>query len=97
MNLLAVVVDLASAERDHGAFHGLFLSGIRNDDAALFDFFFFHGLDQNAVAEGLNVQCHSVFFSLMYTVIRMNPAALAAGKVESYALRTRFAQAESGK
>ena len=50
-----LVVGLAGAERDDDAFHGFFLGGIRNDDAALFDFLLFDSFHEETVAEGFNV------------------------------------------
>src|SRR5437899_2000629 len=42
------------------AFLGFFLGGIGNDDAALLDFLLFDRLNEEAVSEGFDVQCHSL-------------------------------------
>jgi hypothetical protein len=61
-NFLSVVVGLAGAESDDDAFGGLFLGGIGNDDAALFDFFFLGRFDKNPVAERFDVNGPSYDF-----------------------------------
>jgi hypothetical protein len=55
---LAVVITLAGAEGNDFAFLGLFLGGVRNDDAAFFYFRLFERLDEDAIPEGTNVNCH---------------------------------------
>ena len=54
-DFLPVVVGFAGAEGDDDAFLRFFLGGIGNDDPALLDFFFFDRLDQDAVADRLDV------------------------------------------
>src|ERR1017187_827994 len=65
-NFLSVVVGLAGAEGDDDAFLRLFLGGIGNDDAALFGFLLFDRFHEDAVADRLDVQCHSLFSLLLF-------------------------------
>ena len=48
---LPSVIHLAGAEGDDFAFLRLFFGGIGNDDAALFDFFLFDRLHEDAITE----------------------------------------------
>jgi hypothetical protein len=65
-DFLAFVVGFARAERDDDAFLGLFLGGIGDDDAALFGFLLFDGLNEETISEGFDVQCHS--FSVWFVL-----------------------------
>ena len=63
LDYLAVVIAFAGAEGDDFAFLRLFFGGIRNDDAAFFDFLLFERLHEDAISEGSNVNCHIVLFT----------------------------------
>src|SRR5579863_5100650 len=67
-NFLAVLVSFAGAEHADDAFLGLFFGSIGDDDAALFNFFFFGWLDQDAVAQRFDVECHIMFYCVMLCV-----------------------------
>src|SRR5579859_7861207 len=54
-DFFAVVIGLAGAQRNDDAFHGFFLGGIRNDDAALFGFLLFDGFHEETIAERFDV------------------------------------------
>jgi hypothetical protein len=55
---LAVFITLAGAEGNDFAFLRFFLGGIRDDDAAFLHFRFFERLNEDAIPEGTNVNCH---------------------------------------
>jgi hypothetical protein len=55
---LAVVITLSGAEGDNFAFLRFFLGGIRDDNAAFLHFRFFERLNEHAIPEGTNVNCH---------------------------------------
>src|SRR5512142_825723 len=58
-NLFAVVSGFPGAERDHPAFHWLFLGDVRNNDPALLFLVLFNSFNEDPVTEGSNVQCHN--------------------------------------
>src|SRR2546421_966572 len=60
LDLLAVFVHFAGAERDDFAFLRLFLGGIRDDNAALFGFLLFNRLHQHPIPERSYVNCHTL-------------------------------------
>src|SRR3954462_11441780 len=58
LDLLAVIVHFAGAERYDAALLRLFLGGIGDDDPALFGFFLFDRLHKHAISEGSYINCH---------------------------------------
>jgi hypothetical protein len=58
LNLLALVVMLASADGNDEGFLRLFFGGVGDDDPAFFDFRFLDRLHENPITEGANFNAH---------------------------------------
>src|SRR4029077_16415367 len=61
-DLLAIVVELGSADGNDGPLLRLLFRRVGNDDISLLDFFLFERLNQHAIAERFHIDCH--MFSL---------------------------------
>src|ERR1700720_1232393 len=77
-DLLAIVVELGSADGNDGPLLRLLFRHIGNDDISLLDFFLFERLNQHAIAERLHIDCD--MFSILpwvrtrtlYPIARLN-------------------------
>src|ERR1700730_10687093 len=57
-DLLAIVVELASADGCDGTFLRLLFRRVGNDDVSLLDFSLFERLNQHAIEERFHIDCH---------------------------------------
>ena len=68
-DLLAIVVELASADGYDGTFLRLLFRRVGNDDASLLDFLLLERLNQHAIAERFHIDCHMCFVSSFLDLI----------------------------
>src|ERR1700675_1554339 len=78
-DLLAIVVELASADGCDGTFLRLLFRRIGNDDISLLDFFFFERLNQHAIAERFHIDCH-----IFCRLLGQDPNAVSDGALECF-------------
>src|SRR6266481_6119170 len=79
-DLLAIVVELASADGCDGTFLRLLFRRVGNDDISLLDFFFFERLNQHAIAERFHIDCH-----MFCILLAQDPNAVSDGALECFA------------
>src|ERR1700675_1535384 len=78
-DLLAIVVEFASADGCDGTFLRLLFRRVGNDHVSLLDFFLFEGLNQHAIAERFHIDCH--MFRLL---LGQDPNAVSDGALECF-------------
>src|SRR5271166_5556886 len=78
-DLLAIVVELASADGNDGTFLRLLFRRVGNDDASLLDFLLFERLNQHAIAERFHIDCH-----MFCILLDQDPNAVSDGTLECF-------------
>src|SRR6202795_2999540 len=78
-DLLAIVVELASADGCDGTFLRLLFRGVGNDNISLLDFFLFERLNQHAIAERFHIDCH-----MFCILLSQDPGAVSDGALECF-------------
>ena len=78
-DLLAIVVELASAEGYGGTFLRLLFRRVGNDDASLLDFLLFERLNQHAIAERFHIDCH-----MFCILLGQDPNAVSDSALECF-------------
>ena len=78
-DLLAIVVELGSADGNDGPLLRLLFRRVGNDDASLLDFFLFERLNQHAIAERFHIDCHMFFI-----LLNQDPDAVSDDALECF-------------
>ena len=78
-DLLAIVVELASADGYDGTFLRLLFRRVGNDDVSLLDFFLFERLNQHAIAERFHIDCH-----MFCILLGQDPNAVSDSALECF-------------
>src|SRR6478672_9048592 len=78
-DLLAIVVELASADGGDGTFLRLLFRRVGNDDASLLEFLLFERLNQHAIAERFHINCH-----MFCILLGQDPNAVSDSALECF-------------